>query len=91
MITKQNFGNVEDVVIVEFGNGTLSVCNGHGENHKSLFIKQKEFSPIGEKGEPTKNTDEFKPEVALVFKNKESFDVFYEYVENVRKEFESET
>jgi len=89
MITKQNYGNVENVTIIEFGNGTLSVCNGTNEN-KVLFIKEKEFTPIGEKGEFIPTSDEFKPDVAIVFKNKESFDVFYEYVERIREQFEKE-
>lgn len=86
-IIKGKYGNVEDVIIIEFGKGTLSVCNGTNEKYKSLLIREKEFAPIGQKGELNKTSDEFKPEVAIVFHNKESFDVFKEYVNNINIEY----
>jgi len=89
-IKKGKYGNIEDVTIVEFGFGTISIVNGKADKHKSLFIKQKEFSPIGEKGEFKSNSDEFEPQIAIVFHNKESFDVFKEYVDNIERQFTEE-
>ncbi len=89
-IKKSNFGNVENVTIVEFGKGTLSVVNGTNDGYKSLLIKEKEFTPIGEKGEFKANSDEFEPQIAIVFHNRESFEVFKEYVNYIDDEFSSE-
>ena len=89
MITKNtNYGNINGVTVVEFGKGTLSVTNGiNPKGHKSLLIKQSEFSPIGEKGDFHETSDDFKPEIAIVFHNKESFDVFKEYVDKIELDF----
>ena len=90
MILKNtNYGNVENVTVAEFGKGTLSVVDGCNDGYLSLLIKSKEFSPIGEISGTEKTSDEFKPELAIVFYNKESFDVFYEFVENIRKKFQT--
>ena len=91
MILKNiNYGNVENVTVAEFGKGTLSITDGANDGYLSLLIKSKEFSPIGEVSGSEKSSDEFKPELAIVFHNKESFDVFYDYVENIRKKFQTE-
>ena len=90
MILKNiNYGNVENVTVAEFGKGTLSITDGANDGYLSLLIKSKEFSPIGEVSGSEKSSDEFKPELAIVFHNKESFDVFSEYVENIRKKFQN--
>ncbi len=83
------YGNVENVTVVEFGKGKLSITDGTNDGYLSLLIKSKEFSTIGEVSGDEKTSDEFKPEVAIVFHNKESFDVFSEYVENIRKKFQT--
>lgn len=51
-------------------------------------MKTKEHSPIGAVSGFEQNSDEFKPEVALVFRSKQSFDVFYEFVQNIKKNFD---
>lgn len=86
-----NYGNVENVTVAEFGKGTLSITDGaNQEGYLSLLIKSKDFTPIGEVSGNEKTTDEFKPELAIVFHSKKSFDVFLEYVENIKKKFETE-
>lgn len=89
MITKNtNYGNINGVTVVEFGKGTLSVTNGiNPEGHKSLLIKQSEFSPIGQEGDFLETSDDFKPEIAIVFHNKEAFYVFKEYVDKIELDF----
>ena len=90
VIKNLKFGEVEDVIGVVFGNGTLSIVNGgHEDGSKSLLIKSKEFSPIGEVCGSEKSSDEFKPEIAIKFLNKESFYVFYEFVLNIKNDFET--
>lgn len=84
-----NYGNVENVTVAEFGKGTLSVVDGINDGYLSLLIKTKEFSPIGEVSGSEKSSDEFKPELVLAFHNAASFEVFYEYVENIREKFQS--
>lgn len=83
------YGEVKNVIVAEFGNGTLSVTNGSnaGDGHLSLLMKSNKATPIGDVTGSEKNSNEFSPELALVFWNKESFEVFYSYVENIRKEF----
>ena len=85
----KKFAEVENVTIAEFGNGTISVVNGSNENTKSLLLKSKEFSPIGSASGSENNSNDFKPELVILFKNKESFDVFYEFVNNIKKEYEN--
>ena len=86
-----DYGNVKNVTVVEFGKGTLSIVDGaNNEGFLSLLIKTKDFSPIGEVSGSEKNSDEFSPEIAIVFNNKESFDVFYEFVENIKRKFQTD-
>ena len=89
-IKKLKYGNVENVTVVEFGKGTVSLVNTQNENYKLLLIKEKEFSPIGEIGEFKSTTDEFEPQIVLAFKNRESFDVFKEFINNIETDFDYE-
>lgn len=89
-IIKSNYGNVENVLIVEFGKGTLSLTNSSGESHKAILIRENAFSPIGEKGEFLNTSDEFDPQIALAFRNRESFEVFKEFVNNIAAEYDAE-
>ena len=89
-IKKLKYGNVENVTVAEFGKGTISIVNAKNDNYKMLLIKEKEFSPIGEKGEFKSNSDEFEPQIVIAFKNRESFDVFKEYVNNIEADFDYE-
>ncbi len=81
------YGNVENVTVAEFGNGTISITNGGNDNHLSLVMKTIEKNQIGTVIGGEISSDEFKPELAIVFTNKESFQVFYEFVQNVAKDF----
>jgi len=81
------YGNVEYVTVIEFGKGTLSIVDAENDEHLSILIKTKEYSPIGEVTGNETSSDEFKPEIAIVFNNKESFDVFLEFVENIKTKF----
>lgn len=79
-IKKEKYGNTEDVTIIEFGNGTLEIVNGENCEYKSLLIKSNnKIKEIGEEISYYDNSDVFKPEIALVFHNKESFNIFKEY------------
>jgi len=89
-IKKLKYGNVENVTVVTFGQGTISLVNAQNDNYKLLLIKEKEFSPIGEICEFKSNTDEFEQQIVLAFKNRESFDVFKEFVNNIEKDFDYE-
>ena len=83
------YGNVEGVTIVEFGNGTLSVVSGSNKDYESVLIKKCPKKPIGEIGVKVNNSDDYLPDVAIVFKNEESFNVFFEIVLEVKSSFES--
>jgi len=93
MIINTTLGDVENVTVATFGNGTMRVTSGEAKDktYKGLFLgDSEEPRAIGEVGEPTPTTNEFLPKIAIHFHNKESFDVFYHYVENIRKDFESD-
>ena len=81
------YGNVENVTVAEFGNGTISITNGGTAHHLSLVMKTIDKHQIGEVIGGEISSDDFKPELAIVFTNKESFQVFYEYVQNVARDF----
>lgn len=84
-----SYGKVKKVTIAEFGKGTISIVDGANEDGRlSLLMKTKDYSPIGDISGSEKNSDEFKPQLVITFHNKESFDVFYEYVENIKRKFE---
>jgi hypothetical protein len=95
MIATINYGNVANVIGVLFGNGTLEFTNSEGigianENSfptKSILIKS--ISKDSEVGKD-ETSDEFKPEVVLVFQNKAAFDVFYEVVDRIHDEYLAE-
>lgn len=89
-IKKLKYGNVENVTVAVFGNGTISIVNAKNDAYRMLLIKEKEFSPIGEKGEFKSNSDEFEPQLVIAFKNRESFDVFKSFVNNIENDFEYE-
>lgn len=86
------YGNVEDVTIVEFGYGTLSITNSiaNDYSYQSLLIKSQsapqKIGSIG--GIKHENSDDFNPELAIVFHSEESFSVFEEFVKNIRKEYD---
>ena len=86
-------GNVENVTFAEFGNGTISIVNASKEIDGvlscSILMKTKEPAPIGEIGEFVDSSDAFKPELVISFKNKESFDVFCKFIENIKKDFQN--
>lgn len=84
------YGEVKNVDIVEFGNGTIQIGSGGVKgHHQALYMKEDTKHPIGAiHGDSS--VSEMKPELIIVFNNRESFLVFYEHVESIRKEFETE-
>jgi len=93
MITKKNYGNIENVTIAQFGYGTMRVVNATAADgsYKAILLgDQEQPRKIGEVGEFCNDSDEFNPKMALSFANKESFDVFCIYIDNLKKEFEEE-
>jgi hypothetical protein len=86
-----NYANVPNVTVAEFGNGTISICSSKGEGYEGILMKSHEQKTIGETGIKYKDSNEFKPELSIVFRNRESFDVFYNAVLEVKNEFEKQT
>lgn len=83
------YGNIEDVTVVEFGNGTLNLVDREHieEGSRSILIKQQDIKEIGLVGPKVDIGDDFKPDLVLFFKNREGFEVFKEYVDNVYNGF----
>ena len=91
MIRKnQDYGSVENVTIAEFGLGTIGIVGGvNAQNGDvSILMKTDKKADIGSDREVCSNSDEFKPELALVFRNKASFDVFFGIVQRAKTFFE---
>lgn len=91
MITVENYGNIENVTICQFGNGTMRICSASakdGSYEALLMGDTEEPHEIGEILPRAKDSDEFAPKVAITFDNKKSFDVFDIYVNNIRKRFQ---
>lgn len=90
-IKKLTFGNVDNVTVASFGFGTVRVVNSTGKNHKAILLgSNKEPKEIGSIGDKHITSDEFNPEIAIVFHNEESFSVFEEFIQNIREEYNSE-
>lgn len=86
------YGNVQNVTVAEFGRGTIGIVDGaNTDGHLALLIKSNEVMPIGEVGTHYDNSDDFKPELVLAFHNVEGFNVFYEFVENIRTAFSDDS
>ena len=83
-----NYGTVENVDIIEFGNGTIEVGIGSvKDNHKAIYLKEIEKAEIGvELG--VKTVIDMNPDLVLAFTNKKSFDVFYKFVQYIKEDFE---
>lgn len=88
MIKKMKYGNIENVNVVNFGFGTISINSGIGETHKSILMKTNDKMPIGNTGIKYESSDDFNPEIVIAFHNKESFDVFFDIVMEVKNSFE---
>lgn len=83
------FGNIKNVTVVEFGKGTLSVVDGKSSSvsNRGILIKEQEYCPIGEVRGTSNTSDDFQPQVVLLFNNIQSVAVLKEYVDNVYNGF----
>jgi len=88
IIKNGKYGNIEGVTIASFGSGTISLNSAKGKDHNSIILKTHEAMPIGATGIKYKDSDHFNPELVIAFDNKESFDVFFETVLEVKQYFE---
>ena len=84
-----DYAAVKDVTTVEFGNGTLRIVNGIQEDnsHASILMKTSPKKPVGDTiPSGNINSDEFEPQVVLVFNNIEGLEVLQEFINNVRRD-----
>jgi len=84
-----NYGAIENVTLVQFGKGTISIVSGTTENHESILMKTCPKRTIGSRGVKVEDSNIYKPEVAIAFHSEESFNVFFEIVLEVKASFES--
>lgn len=86
------YGAIEGVTLAKFGNGTISICSATtpGKKKHSLLLKSHEPMPIGDTGMKYDTSDDFKPELVIQFSNRESFDVFFETVLEVKQFFDDD-
>ena len=87
MIRKTNFGKLENILVLEFGKGTIQVQPASGEGYECLMFKSDDENPIGTEHQTKgKNSDWFKPEVVMTFTNLESLQVVMNALETVKNE-----
>jgi hypothetical protein len=84
-------GNVKCDVI-DFGFGSVSMQPGYFEDEKSPTLMLKTNTEPREIGEQNsewigKNSDDYQPEIAMIFKNEESLNALIESLEDCRDHF----
>jgi hypothetical protein len=83
----ENYAAVENVAIAEFGKGTLSIVSSKGDGYEGILIKNSPKNEIGAIGVKSNDSNDYRPELAIVFHNVEGFNVFLEAVMQVKEEF----
>lgn len=84
-----SIGEAKNVIVAEFGNGTLNLQPSQGVDYNALLIKSQEPHKIGESSSAYlgKKAEEYNPEMALIFRNPESIQVLIDQLEVVKKSF----
>jgi hypothetical protein len=82
----KNYGKVEDVTILEFGQGDILCVPGVGEKHTSVLFKTHEPHEIGKEHTVGPDSDQFKPDVVMTFNNPGSIDVVIEMLQKAKKD-----
>ena len=82
MIIKGKIQNTNNVTILEFGDGSILIQGGiiPKTGTKLIMFKNQSSGTIGLSKSELTTADEFEPEIAMSFKNKESFDAVYDYM-----------
>jgi len=91
IIKNKMYGNITKVTVAEFGKGTILTNVGINDNnlYVSVLLKtDKKPKKIGFRESFKGTSDDFKPEIALVFYNKESIDVLIERIQEAKKLFD---
>lgn len=89
------YNDTPGVTVAEFGDGTVnfvtckaSTLNKEGKSeYRGLLLR---YCQPREIGASEKTNGDFSPEIALIFNNKESFDVFKEEIDIIAEDFKSE-
>lgn len=86
MIYKDTFGKTNNVEIIEFGDGSTLLQAGHipGTDTKFVLFKNCDPGEIGMSAADVYISDDFEPEAALVFKNRKSFELVFDYMTVVK-------
>lgn len=93
MIHKNKKVGKHKCFFVEFGNGSVSMQPAffEKEKHPALMMKSDDRGyKVGDKNDEWigKNSDSYKPEIVMVFKNEESLNALISSLEDCRKDFE---
>lgn len=87
MIRKNaQFGTIRVQSLAEFGKGDIQVIDAKGDNYAAVLFRNDIPHKIGDTDPSTAGitTDQFKPEIVLLFDNIESIDVVIEAFLNAR-------
>ena len=80
MIYKGKISTTNNVQIIEFGDGSTEMQAGYNPETKYILFKTCPPGDIKISAATVNNSDDFEPEVAFVFKNRESFELVFNYM-----------
>lgn len=81
MIQITNYANVEDVTVIDFGKGSINLAVAVNEKYMSLLMKSKDADKTG-----ATDSNDYKPEVAMIFNNSASVRILIEMLWKVELE-----
>lgn len=86
-----SIGDVTGVMMCVFGDGNLRVINGSNreEGNKTIMMRNatEEEKELGLLSKSYENSTDFRPEVAIVFRSRESFNLFCGIVNMIDNEY----
>lgn len=92
MITKNaKFGKKDDVMLVEFGNGTVHMFNSiiKEDNQAAILFTDGKPMPLGKMGKDdypdAKHSDDINLKLVIKFKNIASVDVLIDQLKDIKK------
>lgn len=93
MILKTKIASINNIITLEFGDGSIEIQGGLIPNSTAKLIMFKNCIPgtIGLSKSDLKSLSEFEPEIVMSFANKESFDAVYDYMTFMKNEYSKDS
>jgi hypothetical protein len=82
------FLGIKNVNMIIYGKGDILTMVAGNNEIQILMMKQIDPGKIGRKGDnKPKTIKEFNPDIAIIFENEQSFQVFEQKIKEIRKQF----